>query len=222
MAMHEGRRVRAHDWLSALGMVIGLGVFLAIAKPAGGHTQATGSTWVLAALSTLVFAGVATSFAYLPGTNGARPSSARQAALLGIAAAIGFGFVAAVTKELSSHLSQGPIGVFSNWSPYVLIVSGGVAMFVAANAFRVGSLAAVQPGLTIADPIVASVLGVVLFREKVDLSAAALAGESFALIVIAVSVIFLSQSPLVQEDALPTRSLGNSADRLVETGGISI
>ena len=199
MAIHEGHRVRALDWLSALGMVIGLGVFLAIAKPAGGHTQATGSTWVLAALSTLVFAGVATSFAYLPGTNGARPSSARQAALLGIAAAIGFGFVAAVTNELSSHLSQGPIGVFSNWSPYVLIVSGGAAIFVAANAFRVGSLAAVQPGLTIADPIVASVLGVVLFREKVDLSAVALAGESFALIVIAVSVIFLSQSPLVRK-----------------------
>jgi hypothetical protein len=43
------------------------------------------------------------------------------------------------------------------------------------------------------------VLGVVLFREKVDLSAAALAGESFALIVIAVSVIFLSQSPLVRK-----------------------
>jgi drug/metabolite transporter (DMT)-like permease len=95
-------------------------------------------------------------------------------------------------------------------------------MFIASNAFRVGSLAAVQPGLTIADPIVASVLGVVLFGEKVDLSPAALAGESLALIVIAVSVIFLSQSPLVQEDAPPTRPLDNSADRLVKTGGISI
>jgi hypothetical protein len=203
MAIHEGRRVRAHDWLSALGMVIGLGAFLAIARPVGGHAQSTGSTWFLAALSTIVLA-IATSFAYPPRKNGARPSSARQAALLGIAAAVGFGFVAAVTKELSSHLSQGPVGVFSNWSPYVLIVSGAAAMFFASNAFRVGSLTAVQPGLTIADPIVASVLGVVLFGERVDLSPVALAGEALALIVTAVSVIFLSQSPLVREDALPT------------------
>ena len=217
MAIHEGHRVRAHDWLSALGMVVGLGAFLAIARPAGGHAQSTGSTWVLAALSTIVLAGIATSFAYLPRKNGARPSSARQAALLGIAAAVGFGFVAAVTKELSSHLSQGPVGVFSNWSPYVLIVSGAAAMFFASNAFRVGSLAAVQPGLTIADPIVASVLGVVLFGERVDLSPAALAGEAFALIVITVSVIFLSQSPLVQEDALPTPPREDSADQLLKT-----
>jgi drug/metabolite transporter (DMT)-like permease len=222
MAIHEGQRVRRHDWLSALGMVSGLGAFLAIAKPAGGHAQATGSTWVLAALSTIVLSGVATSFAYLPGKNGTRPSSARQAALLGIAAAVGFGFVAAVTKELSSHLSQGPVGVFSNWSPYVLIISGGAATFFASNAFRAGSLAAVQPGLTIADPIVASVLGVVLFGERVDLSPSAIAGESLALIVIAVSVIFLSRSPLVQEDAFPTPPLGNSADQRVKTGGISI
>jgi hypothetical protein len=203
--------------LSALGMVVGLGAFLAIARPAGGHAQSTGSTWVLAALSTIVLAGIATSFAYLPRKNGARPSSARQAALLGIAAAVGFGFVAAVTKELSSHLSQGPVGVFSNWSPYVLIVSGAAAMFFASNAFRVGSLAAVQPGLTIADPIVASVLGVVLFGERVDLSPAALAGEALALIVITVSVIFLSQSPLVQEDALPTPPREDSADQLLKT-----
>ena len=221
MAIHEGHRVRAHDWLSALGMVVGLGAFLAIARPAGGHAQSTGSTWVLAALSTIVLAGIATSFAFLPRKNGARPSSARQAALLGIAAAVGFGFVAAVTKELSSHLSQGPVGVFSNWSPYVLIVSGAAAMFFASNAFRVGSLAAVQPGLTIADPIVASVLGVVLFGERVDLSPAALAGEALALMVIAVSVIFLSQSPLVQEDAFPTPRRGNSADQLIKTSGMS-
>ena len=44
MAIHEGHRVRAHDWLSALGMVVGLGAFLAIARPAGGHAQSTGST----------------------------------------------------------------------------------------------------------------------------------------------------------------------------------
>ena len=83
-----------------------------------------------------------------------------------MAAATAFGFVAAVVKELSVHLPQGPAGVFANWSPYVLLLSGAAAFFLASNAFQAGSLAASQPGLTIVDPLVASTLGVVLLASR--------------------------------------------------------
>jgi drug/metabolite transporter (DMT)-like permease len=120
--------------------------------------------------------------------------------LLGIAAATGFGFVAAVIKELSSHLSQGPSGVFSNWSPYVLLLSGAAAMFLASNAFQAGSLAASQPGLTIVDPLVASALGVVLFGERLNHAPAAFTGEILAVALLVISVVVLSRSPLVRDD----------------------
>ncbi len=204
MALHDRHRVHVRDWVSAVGMVVGLGVFLALARPAGGHHHASSMMWVFAGLSTMALAGILAGLAYLPGRDGHPIHPGRKASLLGIAAAVGFGFVAAVIKELSTHLSQGPVGVFTNWSPYVLLIAGAASMFLASNAFQAGSLAASQPGLTVVDPLVASVLGVVLFGERLDLAPSALTGEVLALAVLVASVIMLSRSPLVQEEAQPT------------------
>ena len=178
IAVHDRSRVRGRDWVSAIGMVVGLGAFLALARPSNGHHHASSSMWVLAGVSTFAVAGLLAALAYAPGREGHRPSAGRKAAFLGVAAAAGFGFVAAVVKELSTHLSQGPAGVFDNWSPYVLLLSGAAAMFLASNAFQAGSLAASQPGLTIVDPLVASALGVVLFGERLDLRPLAFLGDT--------------------------------------------
>ncbi len=200
IAIGSRRRVRARDWVSALGVAASLGVFLTLARPAGGHDHASGSMWLLAGSATIALAVVLTAAAYLAGASGAHAGSSRKAALLGIAAATGFGFVAAVIKELSTHLAQGPSAVFTNWSPYVLLLSGAASMFLASHAFQAGPLAASQPGLTVVDPLVASVLGVVLFGERLDLSRVALAGELVALTVLVGSVILLSRSPLVRAE----------------------
>ncbi len=200
IALQDRHRVHGRDWLSAFGMVIGLGAFLALARPRGGHVHSSASMWFLAGLSTVTVAGLLAVLAYLPGRGGQRPSAGRKAALLGVAAATGFGFVAAVVKELSTHLSQGPSGVLLNWSPYVLLLSGAASMFLASNAFQAGSLAASQPGLTIVDPLVASMLGVVLFGERLNHHPIVLAGEVLAAAVLVVSVIVLSRSPLVQDE----------------------
>jgi hypothetical protein len=154
--------------------------------------------------------GPAHSLGVPPGKGGHRASAGRKAALLGIAAATGFGFVAAVVKELSTHLSQGFSGVFLNWSPYVLLLSGAAAMFLASNAFQAGSLAASQPGLTIVDPLVASLLGVILFGERLDHNPVALVGEVVAVVVLVVSVVVLSRSPLVQDEDSPPQDRGGS------------
>lgn len=211
IALHDRHRVRTRDWLAALGMVVGLATFLALARPSGGHPHSSSSTWMVAGLTTFAAAAALTAGAYVPGRGGRVPSPARKAALLGTAAATGFGFVAAVIKELSTHLSQGPAGVFANWSPYVLLLAGAASMFLASNAFQAGSLAASQPGLTIVDPLVASVLGVVLFGDRIDHSPLPLAGEALALALLVASVILLSRSPLVRDEkpsvpAPPTRS----------------
>jgi drug/metabolite transporter (DMT)-like permease len=210
IALQGRRRVGGRDWLSAIGMAIGLGAFLALARPSNGHLHASSSMWLLAALSTFALAGVLAALAYWPDRAGHRSSATRRAALLGIAAAIGFGFVAAVVKELSTHLAQGPSGVLGNWSPYVLILSGAVAMFLASNAFQAGSLAASQPGLTIVDPLVASALGVVLFGDRLDLHPLAVVGEALALTLVVASVMVLSRSPLVQSETASPAPLGST------------
>jgi hypothetical protein len=175
--------------------------------------------WLLAGSATIAVAAVLTAAAYLAGANGAHSSASRKAALLGIAAATGFGFVAAVIKELSTHFAQGPAAIFANWSPYVLLLSGAASMFLASHAFQAGSLAASQPGLTVVDPLVASVLGVVLFGERLDLSSVALAGELVALTVLVGSVILLSRSPLVRTEDPFRVAEPAPGQRLLETAG---
>ena len=200
IALRHRHRVHARDWLAALGMAIALGAFLALARPVGGHEHASGSMWALGwdlhlrARRRVGSHGVCAPCAKRP------PSANRKAALLGIAAATGFGFVAAVIKELSTHFAQGPAAVFSNWSPYVLLLAGAGSMFLASHAFQAGSLAASQPGLTIVDPLVASLLGVVLFGERLVLEPIALAGELVALALLVGSVVLLSRSPLIRGD----------------------
>ena len=103
------------DWLAALGMAIALGTFLALARPAGGHDHASGSSGC-GRISTFAVAAC-----WLHGLC-ARSTWARAARPPGGAAwhraAAGFGFVAAVIKELSPHFARGPVAVFSSWSPW--------------------------------------------------------------------------------------------------------
>jgi len=101
--------------------------------------------------------------------------------VLGCATGISWGFVAAVIKELSSHLGDGVGAIASGWSPYVLIVAGAASTLLAAQALTAGPLAASQPGFTILDPLSASMLGLFLFGEHIQAGIADLAGEAAAL-----------------------------------------
>jgi drug/metabolite transporter (DMT)-like permease len=208
LALRSPRRVQRRDWVAATAMAAGLAAFLGIAHPQGGTHNAPVTFWLVAALGTLVAAALFWTLAKFS-LSSRRPSPARQAALLATAAGVAWGFVAAVIKELSSHLAGGPYAVFTNWSPYVLLLAGAGAFFLLSNAFQAGPLAASQPSLTIVDPLVASILGVFLFKDRIRHDPLEIVGESIALLVLICGVILLSRSALVQ---------GASAER-AEDGG---
>ncbi|HET9731415.1 MAG TPA: DMT family transporter [Acidimicrobiales bacterium] len=198
--------LKRRDWLAAGAMAAGLGGFLLAASPSGGHLHAPGRLWALAGLVTaaVVLAAVMTAFgtAHHP-----RVSPSHRAAILGAATGISWGFVAAVIKELSSHLGAGTEAVVSNWSLYVLIGGGGLSMLLASHALSAGPLAASQPGFTILDPLTASLLGLFLFNEHVSVAATDLAIEAAALVVLVAGVSALSHSQLVRGENGPTAAL---------------
>jgi drug/metabolite transporter (DMT)-like permease len=205
-----GRRVKVkrRDWLAAVAMSAGIGLFLGLASPSGGRLHAPGAWWWLAGLFTLGIVLLAVAVAIRPGHRPGRPGRrrARQAAALGAATGISWGFVAAVIKELSSHLGDGIGAIFANWSPYVLIVVGAATMLLASHALAAGPLAASQPGFTILDPFSASLLGVFLFREHIQAGIVDLAGEAVALAIVIAGVTALSHSHLIiGEDETPPR-----------------
>jgi len=199
LAVAGSRQPNLRDWLAVAGMSTGIGVFLRLAAPSGGRLHAPGSSWLLAGLVTggVVLAALAVAYG-LRGRRGA--SRSRRAAVLGSATGISWGFMAAVIKELSSHLSDGIEALVTSWSLYLLLAAGAATMLLAAHALASGPLAASQPGFTILDPLTASLLGVFLFGEHIRTGAGALAGEALALAVVIAGAATLSRSCLLHDD----------------------
>jgi drug/metabolite transporter (DMT)-like permease len=193
LAVAGSGRVKRRDWLAAAAMSAGIGVFLRVASPSGGRLHAPGSAWLVAGLATLgvVLLALAAAFGL-----GRRPgaSGTRRAAVLGAATGISWGFMAAVIKELSSHLDNGIGAIFSSWSLYLLVAAGAATMLLASHALAAGPLAASQPGFTILDPLSASLLGVFLFGEHIRTGATDLAVEVLALGVVIAAATALSHS----------------------------
>jgi drug/metabolite transporter (DMT)-like permease len=182
-------RIKRRDWLAAAAMSVGIALFLRLASPSGGRLHAPGGSWLLAGLITLAAVLVAAAAA-----SGLGASSTRRAALLGTATGIAWGFVAAVIKELSSHLGGGIGALFTTWSLYVLLVAGAATMLLASHALAAGPLAASQPGFTILDPLSAGLLGVFLFGENIRTGPWDLAGEALALALVIAGASGLSRS----------------------------
>jgi drug/metabolite transporter (DMT)-like permease len=193
MAVIGSRPVKQRDWMAAVAMCAGLGLFLFASSPPGGRLHAPGPLWVAAGLVSLGAVAAALAVAFGLGRRpGAAP--ARRAAVLGAATGISWGFMAAVIKELSSHLGDGIGAVVSAWSLYLLLVAGAATMLLASHALAAGPLAASQPGFTILDPLAAGLLGVFLFGENIQTSPWDLTGEALALALVIAGASGLSRS----------------------------
>ncbi len=208
-AIRFGRRVQARDWLAAVAMSGGISLFLRAASPAAGRADAPARLWWLSGLVIGGCVAVAVAAAARlararagPGPEGNR-IAVHRAGILGAATGIAWGFVAAVIKELSSHLGQGIGAVFTNWAVYVLMATGAGAMILVSHALTAGPLAASQPGFTIGDPLTAALLGVFLFNESMRTTAAALAGEVSGLVILVAGVAVLSHSRLITGEQAP-------------------
>jgi len=197
MAIIGSREVLRSDWVAGAAMAAGLGLFLFTADPSGGRRHAPGTLWWLAGLSALGLAALTAMAAFTPLRHGTRLSPARRAASLGVATGVSWGFVAAVIKEMSSHVGGGPGALFSTWSPYVLVIVGAASMLLASHALAAGPLAASQPGFTIVDPLVASLLGVFLFSDHLALAPVDVVVEVAALTALVWGVMMLSRSRLI-------------------------
>jgi len=196
------------DWLAAAAMSVGIGIFLRAAAPTGGRPSAPAGLWWLAAVVTTaaVAIAIALSRAGAP-TVGPGPgpgpgadveaSSSRRAACLGIATGIAWGFVAAIIKELSSRMTNGPSAIFSNWAVYALMIAGAAAMLLTSHAMAAGPLAASQPGFTVLDPVTATLLGVFMFGEHVATTPRALTVQVLGLVLLVAGVRALTRSKLI-------------------------
>src|SRR6202042_1581200 len=161
-----------------------------VSVPTGGHAQPTSSAWIGATIAT----GGAAAILTLVGMRGA---PVRRAAALGAATAILWALVATFIKAMTDTLTQfGPVGMFTHWPVYALIVMSILAELLDQAALHVGPLSVSQPFIVIVDPIVSIVLSVWIFAEVFT-------GKPFRLAVGAVSFAVMCAAAAVLARTTP-------------------
>lgn len=142
------------------------------------------------------FAGAAVLFlAFVLAELGRRRSAGQRALLTGTSAGLVFGIADALTRRTVQILDTGHFTVLlTSWPGYSLIAVSLIALWLMESAFNAAPLHISLPGITAAEPISGIVLGVVVFRDSVDVSAGAIALEAGGLIALLVGVIMVSRS----------------------------
>jgi drug/metabolite transporter (DMT)-like permease len=180
------QRVGRREVVAALALLVGLGAFIVVADPSGGHDSASLGAWLIAAAAC---GGPCVVLALLA----PRSPGARRAAMLGAAAGILFALSAALTKTVVSELDNGLATLFTTWPLYGLIAVGYISMTLNQMSLDAGALAATMATSTALDPIASVVLGLALFKESIDASPAEVLVVLLALGVVVAAMIVLAR-----------------------------
>jgi drug/metabolite transporter (DMT)-like permease len=196
------------EWLSTITMTAGVIVVLTALSPTPGDaTNVSHVTYILAGGGT---AGTV-ALLCLIGQVGRGPF---RAACLGASAGTAFGLTASLVKESVTQLShRGMFGLVSTWQTYAAIGFGVLGVVLVQAALHAGPLVAAQPGITLMDPLVSTLWGVLVFNEQtrggIYLVVAGLG--AFAMLA---SVFILARSPLLDssQDLVPAPNRRTSGE----------
>lgn len=187
-ARANGQRISAGQWMWAVLLAAAITVIVTVGNPAPGHARGAVEVWitVLAVLGPGIVLCIIGS-RMLAGTPAA-------AVLMGVVAGSLWGVFAILTKGVVDRLGHGLWAVLSAPELYIWAVVTVAALAWEQAAFRAGSLAASLPAMTVAEPVVASLLGILVLGERLhpgDRGWALLIG---AIVVMVVATIALARS----------------------------
>ena len=196
-----GTRLGRREWGATAAMTAGLAGLLYFLSPSAGRAAAVSwYVWLTGVGINLALIGALVAWARRksggPGGRGGNREggSSFRAAVLGTAAGSAFGLTAALMKAMTNTFSQGIGALLTSWPLYAMIASGVLGMFLLQSAMNAGRLIAAQPGITLSDPIVSILWGLLVFQEKARggwfIALAVVSG-----LVMAAAVISLGKSP---------------------------
>jgi drug/metabolite transporter (DMT)-like permease len=181
------QRVGRREITGAGAVVAGLTAFMIVANPSGGRADAPGFEWAVTAAAAGGTAAVLTLAA-----RHRRP--AMKAALLGTAAGVLFGFVAALTKSTVVRFADGPVAVFWDWHIYALAGVGLVGFWLIQASLQTGALAPALTTSMVFETLVGVLVGLTLLDEELHAQAWGLAVTAFALALTMAGLVVLARS----------------------------
>ncbi|MET0995297.1 MAG: DMT family transporter, partial [Mycobacterium sp.] len=158
------RRVTRAEWAWASLLTAALTVFVLLARTRSGnyHVSVTASTLVTVICVVVVAGCVALAV---------RTAGWRRAVLLAAAVGVLFGLVAVLTKIVMHRLDEGSVrALLATPAPYLLVVIGVIATLLQQSAFHAGALKTSVPTMLVLEPLVAVLLGAILFGEQLAAS----------------------------------------------------
>jgi drug/metabolite transporter (DMT)-like permease len=172
-------RITRREWMWAVLLAAALAVLVTVGDPDAGISRGSLEAWMVVA----VVMGPVLVLCVL----GARVWSSGSAApvLLAVVAGSSLALFAVLTKGAVGAASGGFGAFLRAPESYCLIPAALAGMIFQQSAFRAGALTASLPTVTVAKPVVASLLGVLVLRETLNTDGP----KAFALIAAAVLVI---------------------------------
>lgn len=184
------RRMSRWEWMWAAVLAGALAVLILVGDPAAGHQRASIETWSIVGLVIVpILVACVLAARIWAGTPFA-------AVLLALVAGSSLAVFAVLTKGVVEIGEHSLLGVLKSpeFVPWILVAVTG--MVFQQSAFRAGALTASLPTMTVAKPVVAGILGVVVLGETLDAHGA----KAFVLVA-AVAVVIIATLALARGEA---------------------
>lgn len=152
------RRVTRWEWMWAALLAAAVAVIVTVGNPTEGHSRASLETWT----AVVVVLGPVLVLCVLGASVVKGPASA---VLLGFVSGALWGVFAVLTKGVVDRLDHGMWALMRTPELYVWALVAIAATAYQQSSFRAGSLTASLPTMTVVEPVVGSVLGVIVLGE---------------------------------------------------------
>jgi drug/metabolite transporter (DMT)-like permease len=183
------RRVSRWDWTWAALLAAAVAVIVTVGNPTAGHSRASLETWtaVIAVLGPAMVLCVV----------GARIwSGTVSAVLLAVVSGALWGVFAVLTKGVVDRIDDGLWALLRTPELYVWALVAIAGTGWQQSSFRAGALTASLPTMTVVEPVVGSVLGIVVLGETLRPGDA-----GWATLIVAVAVMVLATVALARGEA---------------------
>jgi len=191
-AFADRRRPTRGEWRSSLFVMVGLVAFIAAARPGPAAPHASARAWAGLGVATFICVGGSIALA------GRTPR--RRAFMLGIGTGVLYGVTSAITERTGHLLNHGVLHTLATWVPYTLAVVSIVGLLLNQSAFQAGELRWSLPVLTVLEPVVAIVIGQVVFSEHIASGAGARSGQVAGLVAMTIGVFWLAHVSVPERD----------------------
>jgi drug/metabolite transporter (DMT)-like permease len=183
------RRVAHSEWVWAALLAVSVTVIVIVGKPTPGASRGTLHIWLLVA-AVIVPLMIACLI-------GARIwSGPVSAVLIALVSGTWWGIFSVLTKGIVELVGDGPMAVLRSPELYGFALAALAGTAWQQAAFRAGALTASLPTLTVTEPMVGSILGVVVLGETLHPGRA-----GWAVLVVTVAVMVVATARLARVEA---------------------